>query len=513
MSAILLVLWSWAAAASEVEFSIHGVGSPRAVVVLADSGAGVHAASCRDDGLWPDAAVDKVWSCDVIQDDGSELWVMLAMDNRAFHAGAVPLSAPNIRLGLEKSGGRIQVIADPSIGTPRHVSEGSPPGMVLITRLRITGEAGAPMLVVASDLGDIQHRCRDDGEVFDRRPNDEVFTCLGWLPGPTDAVEFSTSINLRDSDGESRSLATTTMMGGAGIRYVSIDASGEYESSTSPFGLGVLPEAEEMEIGEESLGAPLAPDPPEPPESPEPPEPFDPPVLPGLPDPPDPPDPFNPMDPAEVAESMDASDPKKGGGVRTASKPADKPAATEISSGWRTLSLVLVLVLVLVLLRGRRVGQAPAILEPVGTARLGRIGPRPEGASISLRVTDPDVAIPALVGHLSGHRRVILLGVEDLPDKLDVAHPVYTLRSQAMVDAIDAIRALAKTPGPPVVVVVAWPHKLDPDSSVSPAPLVEFFDTLDSIAWSVVLVGPGDTPRSDCPVWELSEDGSWQLVS
>jgi len=152
------------------------------------------------------------------------------------------------------------------------------------------------------------------------------------------------------------------------------------------------------------------------------------------------------------------------------------------------------------------------MLEPVGAPRLGRVGPRPEGAAISLLVSDRGQALNALVAHLSGHRRVVVLGFDGLPTDLQVSHPVYTIRSTAMVDALESVQGLVRAPGAPVAVILVEPAQLTSDALISPIALQEFYESLDAIAWSVLIVDASEEPRKGRPVWRLQEDGSWSVI-
>jgi hypothetical protein len=78
-----------------------------------------------------------------------------------------------------------------------------------------------------------------------------------------------------------------------------------------------------------------------------------------------------------------------------------------------------------------------------------------------------------------------------------------------MADALDAIRGLIRSPGAPVGVIIARPTLLDPDASVSPVALTEFYEALDALVWSVTLQGPEDETRPDAQRWVLEADGSW----
>ncbi len=443
------------AQAASVHFTVTGLTQAQSAIVLSDGGSGVHEVSCQDNGQPPDKAPDGVWTCKELQVEGAELWAALATDAGVFRVGSIPINAPRLRVELEKTGSGVRVELDPQ--EKEHASDGPPagPGMVLLTRLYSAAAQGAPMLLIKVGNQAAEHPCRDDGTLFDDKLNDGYFICSGFLPGPASAGEFAVTFALREPDGENRDIVTLKMTGGAGIRFANIDISQTNPPSTLPFALQVLPKraSKAMSGGQAVVGPPsqgpmLRPPPPPPPES----------------------------------------------------------------GPWKILSLALGAILGIVFLSRRRTYRVPPMLEPVGTPRLGRVGPRPEGVPIALEVSDPVAVLPGLVAHLSGHRRLVLVGVSALPPALDVGHAVYTVRSAAMADVLDAVGGLVRSPGPPVAVILFNPVELHSDASVSPVPLVEFYEELDGLAWSLSLVAPDEEIRGGADRWALLEDGGWRRL-
>jgi hypothetical protein len=111
------------------------------------------------------------------------------------------------------------------------------PGMVVLARLRQTKVARAPLLVVRNGLGSAELPCRDDGVHFDDHPNDALFLCVGWLPGPETTEDFETDFVLRGEEGVPRLLANVIMPGGAGLRFAHLDIAGESTPDTTPMDL------------------------------------------------------------------------------------------------------------------------------------------------------------------------------------------------------------------------------------------------------------------------------------
>jgi hypothetical protein len=383
-------------------------------------------------------------------------------------------------VGLEKTSGGVVVDTRPREIAPDPDAQAAAPGLILLTRMRSAAAEGAPMLQVQTEDMVVQHPCRDDGEMFDEQLNDGLFLCTGFLPGPSRPEAFNTTISLRMTNGQSRELVTLSLVGGSGIRFAEIDASSQHPPTTDGFFLQLLPGrtsadaqarvAGVVEVaGTPDTGAGFEED---------------------------------PASPAASAPDRAIHGPPNHG-VR-------RPPQPIISEGpWRLVSLLLVLGVSLVWLRGRVQHRVPAVLEPVGAPRLGRVGPRPGGEPVGLVVTDIPSSLMHLVSHLSGHRRVILLGLDSVPDALPVGHPVYTVRNATMADGLDATRGLIRSPGAPVAVIIVRPAQLDPDASVSPVALTEFYEALDAMVWSVTLQGPQEETRPNAKRWVLEADGSW----
>ena len=464
---LLLGLAMASAQAATVQFSVTGLVQARSAIVLADAGSGVQEIGCQDNGEAPDIAVDGSWTCHELTTKGSELWVVLATDSGVVRVGSIPINAPKLNIGLEKTGSGVRVQVDPPTPDPDPSMAAQGPGMMLITRLHSAASQGAPMLLVTASDQSVEHPCRDDGTLFDAKLNDGHFICTGYLPGPRAQGAFNVTVSLRQADGESRDIATLKMQGGAGMRFASIDVSAVEPPSALAFDLQVLPGAS----GSKGIGTP----------------------------------PAAPQTQVVTGGQAVVGPPASSPMVR----PGPGPAPGSGSGPWKLLSLALVASLGLVVYARRVVVKVPAALEPVGTRRLGRVGPRPGGTPVTLQVQDPLSALPQLVAQLSGQRRIVLLGeVEPLP-ALDVAHAVYTVRSNAMADAIAAVKGLVKSPGPPVAVVVINPQVLHPDASMSPTPLAEFYEALDAVAWCIDVVPLGASGRQGLDRWAMNADGSW----
>jgi len=483
---LLIALEASPAGAATALFSVHGLKGVRSAVVVADDGSGAKVLPCRDDGQAPDSRIDGTWTCEPFTATGSKIWTALLTDGEAFRVGAVPISSSRLEVVLEKTGFEVVAEVRPQQTVPDPDAQAAGPGLILLTRMHSAVSQNAPMLQVQTEDMVVQHSCRDDGALFDTQLNDGLFLCSGFLPGPGRGEEFTTTISIRTMDGESRELATLSLMGGAGIRFAEIDESSEDSPETEGFSLTVQPRIDADE-GDEP-----------PPET----EGFSLTVQPGG---------ASAEDPAGASAEFEPIAAAPTGATRgpVNSGTPSPPPSTGFQGLWRLMCLVLALALGLVWLRGRLMHQVPASLEPIGAPRLGRIGPRPAGEPIGLVVTDIPSALMHLVSHLSGHRRVILLGVDAVPDALPVGHPVYTVRNTTMADALSATHGLIRSPGAPVVVIIVRPGQLDPGTSVSPVALTEFYDALDALVWSVTLQGPQDETRPNAKRWVLDTDGSW----
>ena len=146
VSALLLGLALASAHAATVQFSVSGLVQARSAIVLADGGKGVQEVGCQDNGEAPDVAVDGSWTCHELQTEGAELWVVLATDSGVVRVGSIPITAPKLEVGLEKTGSGVRVQIDPPAHSPTPASPPRGPGMVLMTRLHSPAAQGAPML-------------------------------------------------------------------------------------------------------------------------------------------------------------------------------------------------------------------------------------------------------------------------------------------------------------------------------------------------------------------------------
>ena len=512
MIGTFLTLWVSSAGAAQVGVSVRGVEGARAVAIVVDDGSGPRVLSCQDTGRAPDPEVDGSWTCQALQTEADKVWLALLTDIQLSRVGAVILKDSEIV--IEQVGQGARLVRQPGILEARPDASPAGPGVLLITRVNDPNTDQAPMLLVKTAWGEVEHPCSDDGRIFDQFSNDEVYLCNGWVPGGEQMAETSVLISMRQQDGEKAELAVVSMPGGPGVMTLTVDVDGEVDPVQGGFSLRVRPgsdpstiaaggtedvpaeEADALAAESIILGSDTGECLPEPEKIPAPEVPEKDPIGAAL------------KDIALAAQSEPTKQVAgEGGRFITGGE-----ALARSGGVWRILALFLAALLGLSWMRSRRVYPIPPDLESVGAPRLGQIGPRAEGDSIQIQTTDPAAALRSLVEHLSSHRRVVLLGVDELPEHLHPGHPVYTLRTALMPDALDAIRGLVKAAGPPVAVLIVEASRLKPGSSLSPTPLLEFLESLDTLAWSAVFSGPGLSPRPGVATWSQSEKGRWRKV-
>jgi len=576
---LLTALWVASASAADVNVSVRGLAGVQAAVVIVDDGSGPQTLSCQDTGYGPDTAIDGSWTCDAFSTDAGLLWLVLAADEQLLRVGTAQINGAVPQVVIERAGHGARLMHDPTPLWPDPSATSAGPGTILITRLFAPGATQAPMLVVQTDWGRVQHGCGDDGALFDETINDEIYLCTGWLPANPDGEDYTAIFSVRQDNGENLSLAQGDMAGGPGIRFLTVDTTGEETPTLEHFSLWVRsgtapavsgttteevadtgvatwepvvaedPSGDEPTIEEPEVQEGEAPEAEAPRTEVEMVQELDDWLravdMPGVektqvasestaPKAAVPEELEGQESQAELVMSAEAADEyARGNGsaapsqdpiaavmdeISTKSDAAPSAASHEQksttgSSGsrlWPVVSLALAGLLGLSWVNRYRVFRVPQTLELVAPPRIGGIGPRADDGPVAVAAPDREGMLRTLVAHLTQHRRVVLLGIEQVPEDLQVGHPVYTLRTSVMSDALDAVSALARAPGPPVAVIVVDVAFLDSSPSLSPAPLVEFFERLDTLAWSLVLYGTERCPRPELPAWGLTEDGRWQ---
>jgi hypothetical protein len=538
MLVFLSVLWVAAASAAEISVSVRGLKGMYAASVVVDDGNGGRVLNCNDAGQWPDTAVDGSWSCDPIQTDAPKLWLALVTDDLVASVGTFRPSTGS-EIVIERVGQGARLLKEPSPFEPVQDAIAVGPGTILISRLSTSGVTQAPMLVIETSWGRVEHRCSDDGGLFDAAINDSVYLCYGWMPVSPDGADYSAEFSIRQEDGETLTLAQGELFGGPGIRFFSGDIDGELTPTLEHFVLRVRPEAppvpeeaaEASETGGEVTGLT---------------EELAEPVAEEAAD-------TRSQETTELSatteylaentgESMDegthveavpgapgrglAEDPveqaledisehAKGPSKAPPASPefdeeAPVPVAEPGQTIWLYVSFVLAAVLGLFWVSRYRVFSVPKELEPVSQPRLGRLGPQVGGGPVVLQTEDTMQMLEVLIPELSAHRRVVLLGIDQVPEGLSLGHPVYTVRTSGQDEALAAVSGLLRAPGPPVAVVVVDPGLIDTAPSLSPTPLLELFEALDALTWTLVIAGPGPSPRPELTTWSLSEAGRWQ---
>jgi hypothetical protein len=541
MLIFLSALWVAAASAAEISVSVRGLKGMYAASVVVDDGNGGRVLNCNDAGQWPDTGVDGSWSCDPIQTDATKLWLALIADDLVASVGTFRPSTGS-EIVIERVGQGARLLEEPPPLEPVQDAIAVGPGTILISRLSTSGVTQAPMLVIETSWGRVEHRCSDDGGLFDAAINDSVYLCYGLMPVSPDGADYSAVFSIRQEDGETLTLAQGELFGGPGIRFFSGDIDGELTPTLEHFVLRVRPEAppvpeeaaEAPETGGEATGlteefAEGLAEPAADTRSQETTEPrtaakyiaditVEGPdedahveVVPGVAEVPGRGLAEDPVEQALEGISEHAKGPSN---APPASPEFDEEAPVPVAEPgqtiWLYVSFVLAALLGLFWVSRYRVFSVPKELERVSPPRLGRLGPQVGGGPVVLQTEDTMQMLEVLIPELSAHRRVVLLGIDQVPEGLSLGHPVYTVRTPGQDEALAAVSGLLRAPGPPVAVVVVDPGLIDTAPSLSPTPLLELFEALDALTWTLVIAGPGPSPRPELTTWSLSEAGSWQ---
>jgi hypothetical protein len=222
------------AMAATVQARISGFSEAHAVVLIGSWPSGWDSVSCGLEG--------GVWRCDPLESPGEAPGYSVIVDDRMFTVRMSDDANGLVYLGRQGDG-LVQFFEAPEL------QENSPsraPGMVIFARVRQINATRAPLLVVRNPFGSAELPCRDDGAYFDDQANDALFLCVGWLPGPENTGNVDTIFVLRSESGLPKPIANVTLPGGAGLRFVHLDAVGERPPDTAPMDLAQVVENKAM---------------------------------------------------------------------------------------------------------------------------------------------------------------------------------------------------------------------------------------------------------------------------
>lgn len=433
--------------------------APKAVAVLVERGGEVAGAGCTDAGTSPDAAPDGIWTCGPLPPVEGAVRVGVARDGRLVDVGEATLTAAGFAVRIDKG---TAVLGDAAVlPAPR---PGPPAAAVptLLARVRGPADAAAPVLRLEGPDGSAQLTCRDDGVFPDAARNDGEHGCAGPWAGPRAEVFVN--------GGPSGSFGVVTWEPGRPFVFLVVDTAARMARAEAFDLPGFAPEVLEML-------APVAPDPVAPP-TPTPPAPSDG----GAPQPP----------PAEAPDHSPVA--SREVGIGTGASPLALLFAVVLGVGggwaWR-----------------RRAERLPATLLPVPAPALLPGGPGLSDPACALRTDTPEALAAALLPTIARHRRVVVVAAPDvpLPDVSD--GPIYRAASGDCEEIEAAVRALARTPGPAVAVLVVGDALTDA-GAVAPAPVRKLREGLPVGVWMGVVAAR--VPEG-LPAWEV-EGPPWRAV-
>ncbi|MDP2312279.1 MAG: hypothetical protein Q8P41_05185 [Pseudomonadota bacterium] len=447
MSLVLLAASS-ALAASPVA-RVGGLGAARAVTLLAQRTDEVAVIACNDAGTAPDATADGIWTCGPLPPVSGPVHLGLARDGRLLDAGTTTFGAD---LSLAVQDGAVVLGADLA---PTPAAAPNPGAPTVLARVTGLGDGSAPVVRLQAPQGAVEVMCRDDGVFPDDARNDGVHGCAGPAPGPR------AEVFINGKDGATRSYGSVAWDLSGPVVYLVVDgAAGNSRVETFP----IVP----FPAVDKDAGGP-------------PPEPT--PVT--------PPDPVAPPSP-------DANQPPPG------DAPERSPVATREalpSGAGSPLALLVAFALGAggaVLLR-RRAARLPASLVVHPAPPLLPGGPTLADGPVALRADDPLALAAAILPALARQRRVVLVAPPDaaLPPVAD--GPVYRAALTDCEEVEAAVRALARTPGPPVAVLVVGDSTLTDPGAVAPDAVRKLREGLGAGVWLGVLVA-GPAPAG-LPSW------------
>jgi hypothetical protein len=442
------VLFVAAAQAEPPAAYVRGAGAVRAMALLIERDGVVAAVRCHD-GV--DDPADGDWVCAPLPPVVGTTRLGLVRDGRALDGGELGLSGAD--LYVEVRGGALLVGASPfdGPGAPVAPSPGLP---TLLARVTGANEGSAPVLRLQGAGGSSEIWCRDDGVFPDRIRNDGEQGCAGPAPGATLSGRWGAEVFLNAADGSSRSFGPVTWEPTAAVGFATLDVvNGALDPAAFPIP-GIAPDAKP----ESEAPVPI-------------------PVSPEAPTPPPPP----PEDrgPAPV----DTRAP-----VETRGLPPLALVAAALLGGLGVVAL------------RWRTRRLPRSLVPHPSPAMYPGGPTFSEPAVWLKSADPAAVVRAVLPILARTRRVVFVAGDLVIPPVD--GPVYRCTATDCEAVEAAARALARTPGPPLTVLLLE-GSLDDQGAVAPDPAGRLRDGLPATVNVIVAgsgPGPGGFAAHDWPV-------------
>jgi hypothetical protein len=459
------------ALAAPIVTTVSGVGEGSAVALWVKGEEGSRFVGCADTGSPPDRAADGLYTCAPFERPPAPTALFLLHETGVVGAGdAVDGAGATLHLALE--GATLRVEPSPPTA-PQPGGRGA--GSLLLLHLIGVPAGRLPALSLATPSGTVQLRCRDDGGFPDLVRNDGEPGCAGRLGAGSATLWLN-------GQGGGRQLGKLTVEGA--VAWLRVDATAGTITPES----AALPEP-----GRDLPPSPVPPKPPEPvpPEGvpPTPPEPVPPEGVPPTPPEPVPPEGVPPTPPEPVPGAPTAPP------EPTAPAP---PRGPPVSAGVAWLSALLLAAGGVLAWQRRQARRAlPSCLLPVAAPRSATPAESLTGPGVLVESDDPAAAAARLLARAAATRRVILLSDDDVEPPTDSAG-VWRSTCTDWIKVSAAAAQLARSPGPPVAVVVVGADTVRDPGSVSPAPLANLVSAMPPGTWLGVSLRPGEA--ADCPL-------------
>jgi len=160
--------------------------------------------------------------------------------------------------------------------------------------------------------------------------------------------------------------------------------------------------------------------------------------------------------------------------------------------------------------RGRR--RVPRGLEQMPAMGLGADGPTPTDGPAWVSMPSACSDLASVVNRFAVRYRTVLVADASEVGFSTSGHPSFVANSPDRLEVERMARALSRTDGAPVVVLVCCASTLTDPGAIQPPPVVALADGLGQCAWLVV-VDPGACP-DEVPFtrWRLV-GGTWERVT
>jgi hypothetical protein len=499
---ILSLFWTGVALAAAPGVRVAGVDGARALTLLIGNGEGVAAAACNDAGGAPDDAPDGVWTCGPLPPTPAAVRLALVRDGRLLDVGESPI--PPAGLALVVTGSAVALSADLSVlPAPRSVPA-APRVPTVVARVVGLEPGPSPVVRLRGSGGETQLACRDDGSFPDAVRNDGQPGCAGAAPGA------AMQVLLNGADGQAVAFGDVSWDPGAAVGFLTLHVATKSVDTAS---FALLPFGSSPDAGEAPGGVPGPPG--EGGRAPDAGSPGDAGTAGGLP-----PAGAPPAGASQGGVPPAGGTPVPPGGVAPAGTgPQPAPESLRAPVGSRAaapdglgppLAVALLAGLGLVggwvLVRSR--SRLPASLRVLPAPPLLPGGPTLADHAVAVQAADVAGVGGALLLALAHHRRVVVVASASTPLPLVGDGPVYTSMGHDCEEVEAATRALARTAGPAVAVLVLG-DILSDDGAVAPAALRQLREGLPVGVWLGVVTA-GDLPEglagwvAEGPPWALA---------